>query len=62
MSLFYSLGMGLIGGTVPMIATYITANYKNAEYILGGYIGLICMLAALSVYMVKLKKIIQLQK
>lgn len=62
MSLFYSLGMGLIGGTVPMIATYITSNYKNAEYVLGGYIGLICTLAALSVYMVKLKKIIQLQK
>ena len=49
MSFFYSIGMGVIGGTVPMVATYITNNFNNVEYILGGYISFICFAASISV-------------
>lgn len=57
MSFFYSIGMGCIGGTVPMVANYITGRYSHPEYILGGYISVICLSAALSVHLVKLKKL-----
>ncbi len=56
MSLFYSIGMGVIGGTVPMVATYITSNFDNAEYILGIYIFVICLMASISVMWVCYKQ------
>ncbi len=55
MSFFYSIGMGVIGGTVAMVASYIVRNNENPEYLLGGYIASICLLAALSVILVRFK-------
>lgn len=56
MSFFYSIGMGVLGGTVPMISSYITENYDNPEYMLGGYIGALCLVSSISVWAVMLKQ------
>jgi len=56
MSFFYSIGMGVIGGTVPMVSTFITNNFDNAEYVLGMYIAVICFTASISVILVYIKK------
>jgi len=56
MSFFYSIGMGVIGGTVPMVSTYITSSFGNAEYVLGAYISFICFAASISVFLVCQKK------
>jgi MHS family proline/betaine transporter-like MFS transporter len=55
MSLFYSIGMGVIGGTVPMLSAYIANRFGNPEYILGAYISFICLAASISVMLVRVK-------
>ena len=54
-SLFYSLGMGFIGGTVPMVSSYIITNYGYSY--LSIYISSVCFMACFSVYLVKKKKL-----
>ena len=55
-SLFYSLGMGLIGGTIPMVSSYIIKNIGADISYLGCYIACICFLASISVFLVYLKQ------
>ena len=55
MSLFYSIGMGVMGGTIPMVSSYITNEFAYAEYMLGVYIGGICLLTSLTVKLVEIK-------
>jgi len=51
-SLFYSLGMGFIGGTIPMVSSYILKNIGTNISYLGFYIASICFLASGSVFLV----------
>ncbi len=55
-SLFYSLGMGLIGGTVPMVASLLRRWLGDNPLIIGGYISVICLLAAVGSILVHLKQ------
>lgn len=55
-SLFYSLGVGLIGGTIPMVSSYIIKNIGADISYLGCYIACICFLASISVFLVYLKQ------
>ena len=55
-SLFYSLGMGFVGGTVPMVASYIVLVFGTDPTYLSVYITLVCFLAAISVVGVYLKQ------
>jgi MHS family proline/betaine transporter-like MFS transporter len=52
----YSIGMGAIGGTSPMIAAYIVSKYNNITLILSSYIAGIAFLGFLSLYAVVLKR------
>ncbi len=54
-SLFYSLGMGFLGGTVPMVSTLIVKYFGENPKYLGGYISFICLMAFVGVLLVKLK-------
>jgi hypothetical protein len=48
--------MGLIGGTVPMISSYIVKNHEADIGYLGLYIASICFFASISVLFVYLKQ------
>lgn len=54
-SLFYSLGMGFIGGTVPMVASYLKEAYNESLFYIGLYIALVCFAASISVLLVYIK-------
>jgi len=45
----HSLGMGIIGGTSPMVATLITKHFNNSTFILGLYLSLITLSAAIAI-------------
>ena len=45
-SFCYSLGMGLVGGTVPAVSTLIIRWFGEDPIFIGGYISLVCLLAA----------------
>lgn len=58
-----SLGMGIIGGTSPMIATLITEYFTNSTFALGFYLCFMMLLAGITVCLTmqkqrKLKKLI----
>ena len=46
-SFFYSLGMGLIGGTVPTVSILIEKNFGSSPIYIGLYISSVCILAGL---------------
>ncbi|NRB11469.1 MAG: MFS transporter [Rickettsiaceae bacterium] len=54
-SLFYSLGMGFIGGTVPMVSSLIVEYLGENPKYLGGYISIVCLMAFIGVLLVKIK-------
>lgn len=51
-SLFFNLGMGFIGGTVPIVASMLRSIFEDNLFILGGYISLISMMSFIGVYLV----------
>ncbi len=44
----YSVGMGIVGGTTPMISEIITENFTNSSFVLSCYIGGISLLGFLA--------------
>jgi MFS family permease len=56
---FYSIGVGIIGGTSPMIATLITEHFANSVMLLGSYVATISLLAGVCVWLTRLKKLRQ---
>ena len=55
-ALCFSLGVGIIGGTSPMIAALIVEIFEDPIMILGLYVGIISFLAAIFIFFVTLKK------
>ena len=55
-SLFYSLGMGFIGGTVPMVSSYIVTHFGNSAFYISSYIACICILGAIGTFIVMRKQ------
>jgi MHS family proline/betaine transporter-like MFS transporter len=51
-----SIGIGVIGGASPMIATLITENFADPNFILGLYVFTVTLLAGIGVALVMLKK------
>jgi len=49
----YSIGMGLIGGTSPMVSTLITNNQNNSPIYLGIYISSISLLGLISIVSIR---------
>jgi MHS family proline/betaine transporter-like MFS transporter len=50
-SFFYSIGLGVIGGTSPLIASMILDNFpNNATFYISCYIGFICILGYISLF------------
>lgn len=52
----YSIGMGVIGGTSPMIAAWIVNKFDDATLILSSYVSSIAFLGLLSLSILQLKK------
>ena len=55
-SLFYSLGMGFIGGTVPMVSSYIVGHLDDSAFYISAYIASICGLGAIGTFVVMYKQ------
>lgn len=49
----YSIGMGFIGGTSPMVSTLITNNQNNSPIYLGIYISSISLLGLISIVSIR---------
>ena len=60
-SLFYSLGMGIVGGTVPMVSSYIIKYFGITSNYIGIYIALICFSSFLGAFLVYRKQKISLK-
>jgi len=59
---FYSVGLGVLGGTSPLIASMIIENFAdNATFYISCYISVICLLAYLSLAL-NLKTIFNIEK
>lgn len=56
-SISYSLGMGLIGGTVPTVSSLIVSKFGSNPMYLAMYVSLICFLASLSTFALMFKKV-----
>lgn len=52
-ALCYSLGMGIVGGTSPMVASLITNSYSNSGWLLSLYMSLIPILGFVSMLMAR---------
>ena len=55
-SLFYSLGMGVIGGTVPIVSSYIIQYFGMSSYLMSIYIAAICFMSFLGTFLVYKKQ------
>jgi len=53
--LFYSLGMGFVGGTVPMLSTYLIKNYDSGASYIAYYLSFLCFIACLNIGILRLK-------
>jgi MHS family proline/betaine transporter-like MFS transporter len=54
-SFFFSLGMGVIGGTSPVISAWIVENFANPTLLLSCYVAAISFLAYISMLFIKHK-------
>jgi MHS family proline/betaine transporter-like MFS transporter len=54
--LFYSLGMGFVGGTVPMVAAYMMRNYEHGVMYIAYYLSSVCVIGAMSVGLLAIKR------
>jgi MHS family proline/betaine transporter-like MFS transporter len=52
----HSIGMGLIGGTTPMMAAFITKHSDNSIFVLGFYLCFITLSAGVAVALTTLKQ------
>lgn len=51
----HSLGMGVIGGTIPIIATLINEHFLNSTFILSLYLCFVTLLAGGAVFLTSVK-------
>ncbi|MBP7189642.1 MAG: MFS transporter, partial [Rickettsiaceae bacterium] len=54
-SLFFSLGMGIVGGTSPLVSAWIVDNFTNSTFALGVYVAVVSLLAYIAVLSVRRK-------
>jgi MHS family proline/betaine transporter-like MFS transporter len=52
----HSLGIGVIGGTSPMVATWITENFNDPTFVLGLYVCMVTLLAGVGIALTSLKR------
>lgn len=52
---FYSLGMGFVGGTVPMVSAYLMKTHTEGVMYIAYYLSSVCVIGALSVGFLAIK-------